>query len=370
MESVTCVPSLIETFSDDLFFDVFDRLSSMDLYKAFGGLNNRFTAILNDRRMHFRDNISCLNLEEFHSYIENILPKIIDRLVSFTFGTYDTDEYQQVSLFLHKYSIDLSCFKHLRTLVINNIEISDISTIQLALTNLIHLVNIRLSVDSNDIGNLSCVHVGNSLFASPRLKYVKMNMCSRTTFKNLDKISNITQLSIVWCQLQELTCLLQYTPNLYTLKATICGLDDVDEWKEKICGNFTGKYCLHLNSLKLVVDSLSFDYLLLFLTELTQLRSLWLLLNHHECMNVEKWKNIFQSSLSKVDQLDLTIALMKPFVTQQVLTFLTPSETCEKFNTKFWYNRGWHAKLNEYDHCIRLIVSNNLMPIIKKAKRE
>jgi hypothetical protein len=239
------------------------------------------------------------------------------------------------------------------------------SIIQLALVYLIHLVNIRLSVDSNDVERFSVVNITNEFFVSPCLKHVKMNMCARTTFKNVNKISKIEQLSIAWCQLQELTHLLEYTPDLYTLKATICGLDDVNNWTERICGTFTEKYFLRLNSLKLVIDSISFDHLLLFLRELTQLRSLWLLLNHHEYMNVEKWEDLFQLSLIKLDQLDLTIALMKPF-----LNFSTPYITCEKFNTKFWLNRGWSAKLDEYDHCVRLIVSNNIMPVIKKARRQ
>jgi hypothetical protein len=194
-----------------------------------------------------------------------------------------------------------------------------------------------------------------------------MNMCARTTFENVNRISNIEQLSIAWCELQELTHLLQYTPDLYTLKATICGLDNINNWTERICG---GLNIHRLNSLKLVIDSISFDHLLLFLHELTQLRSLWLLLNHHEYMDVNKWENLFQSSLLKLDQLDLTIALMKPFLPGQLMVISTPHIACEKFNTKFWFDRGWCAKLDEYDHCIRLIVSNNILPIIKKAKRQ
>jgi hypothetical protein len=249
-------------------------------------------------------------------------------------------------------------------------SISDISIIQLALVNLIHLVNLRLSVDSNDVNESSVINIGNHLLIGPRLKHVKMNMCARTTFENLNKISSIEQLSIAWCQLQELTHLLEYTPDLYTLKATICGLNSIDNWTKKISGNFTEKYFLRLNSLKLVIDSISFDHLLLFLHELTQLRSLWLLLNHHEYMDVTKWENLFQSSLIKLDQLDLTIALIKPFLPEQPIFLSTPYDACDKFNTKFWFERGWSAKLDEYYHCIRLIVSNNLMPIIKKARRQ
>jgi hypothetical protein len=226
---------------------------------------------------------------------------------------------------------------------------------------LIHLVNLRLSIDSNDVDRSSVININNNFLISPRLKHVKMNMCARTTFENVNKISSVEQLSIVWCQLQELTHLLEYTPNIYTLKATICGLDRIDKWTEKICQNFPTKNFLHLNSLKLVIDSIIFDHLLLFLHQLIQLRSLWLLLNHHEYMDVNKWENLFQLSLVKLDQLDLTIALMKPF-------FSAPYDTWKKFNTKFWFDRGWGAKLDEYDYCIRLIVSNNLMPIIKKAK--
>jgi hypothetical protein len=92
MENLIQIRSVLETFSDEVFFEIFDRLSPLDLYKSFYGLNNRFNTILHDSRMRFRDNISSLNTKEFQFYIENILPQINHRLISFTFGTYDTDE--------------------------------------------------------------------------------------------------------------------------------------------------------------------------------------------------------------------------------------------------------------------------------------
>ena len=104
--------------------------------------------------------------------------------------------------------------------------ITDVSIVQSALVHLIHLVNIRFSVDSNDVDTTSFVHIGNELLAGPKLKRIKMDMCARTTFENVTELSNIEQLSIVWCQMQELTHLLQYSPSLSTLKATICGLND------------------------------------------------------------------------------------------------------------------------------------------------
>jgi hypothetical protein len=252
-------------------------------------------------------------------------------------------------------------------------KISDISIIQSSIIHLVHLIDIRLSVDSNDVETSSVINIGNELFTGLRLKHVKMDMCARTTFNNVNKLSNIEQLSIAWCQLQELTHLLQYTPKLYTLKATICGLQNADSWTETICGYFTQRYFLRLNSLKLVVDSISFDHLLLLLHELTQLRSLWLLLNHHEYMNVDKWENLFQSSLSKLDQLDLTIALIKPPLPGNLFApfvmLQAPYIAFEKFNTKFWFDRGWCPRLDEYDHCVRLTVSNTTIPMVKRAKR-
>lgn len=104
--------------------------------------------------------------------------------------------------------------------------ISDFQIVQSALVHLIHLVNIRISVDSNDVDTTSVVHVGNDFFAGPKLKRVKMDMCARTIFENITKPSNVEQLSIAWCELQELTHLLHYVPSLSTLKATICGLNN------------------------------------------------------------------------------------------------------------------------------------------------
>lgn len=92
MENLIPIRSVLETFSDEIFFEIFDRLSPLDLYQAFYGLNTRFNRILNDSRLRFRDNISSFNTKEFEFYMKKILPQIIHRLISFTFGTYDTDE--------------------------------------------------------------------------------------------------------------------------------------------------------------------------------------------------------------------------------------------------------------------------------------
>jgi hypothetical protein len=118
--------SALETFSDELFFEIFNRLSPSDLYQAFYTLNIRFNRILNDSRMRFRDNISSLNPEQFKLYIKTILPQIIDRLTSFTFGTYDTDEVRLICLktkysfnmFFYNFSINKSVFFYMNILLI------------------------------------------------------------------------------------------------------------------------------------------------------------------------------------------------------------------------------------------------------------
>lgn len=104
--------------------------------------------------------------------------------------------------------------------------IDDFPMIQSAISSLKHLVNIRLSVDSEGVDTTSFAHIDNDLLTGSKLKRVKMDMCARTTFFNVTKSSHVEQLSIVWCQMQELTHLLQYSPCLSTLKATICGLND------------------------------------------------------------------------------------------------------------------------------------------------
>lgn len=86
------IRSKLETFSDEVFFEIFDRLTPSELFDTFYGLNTRLNTILNDARMRFRDNLSSLTPKQFHSYTRRILPLIQSRLLSFTFGTYDTDE--------------------------------------------------------------------------------------------------------------------------------------------------------------------------------------------------------------------------------------------------------------------------------------
>lgn len=92
MENLARIPPVLEILSDEIFFEIFDRLSPWDLFQTFSGLNQRFTTILNDSRLRFRDDISSVKLEQCHFYFNHILPQIISRLISFTFGTCDTDE--------------------------------------------------------------------------------------------------------------------------------------------------------------------------------------------------------------------------------------------------------------------------------------
>lgn len=110
--------------------------------------------------------------------------------------------------------------------MIIKVTIEDFALIQSAVVHLKQLVNLRLSVDSNDVDTTSFVNIDNEFLSGKKLKRVKMDMCARTSFENITNLLNIEQLSIVWCQLQELTHLLQYSPCLSTLKATICGIDD------------------------------------------------------------------------------------------------------------------------------------------------
>lgn len=135
-----------------------------------------------------------------------------------------------------------------------------------------------------------------------------------------------------------------------------------DHWTQTIHGSLHQRFSLRLNSLKLVIDSIRFDHLLLLLDEFQSLRALWLILNHHEYLDADKWQHLFESSLTQLDRLDLTIALTKPFLSLhpsgQFLMLLTPHIACSKFNGKFWFDRGWHPKLDEYDHCVRLTVAN------------
>lgn len=259
-------------------------------------------------------------------------------------------------LFFHVYSIDLSQFEHLRSLVIINLSISDIPQVELAMGKLLHLVNLRLSIDSNHVDQSSVISIGNNFFRNRRLKYMKMNMCARTNFLHVNQISSIEQFSLTWCSLEDLIHLLQYTPNLLTLKATIYGFNPMEI-------NIPPH---RLNSLKLVIESIHFDHLLQFLERFPHLRSLWLILNHHEYFNVEKWENLFQNSLTNLDQLDLTITLTKPLRFGQI----SPHTAAKKFNTKFWSDRGWMGKFYESDHCTRLIISNSFNPIIKKMRKQ
>jgi len=113
MENLISIPSQLETFSDEIFFEIFDRLSPTGLYQTFYGLNNRLNKILNDSRMRFRDNISSLNSKELRFYIKIFFLKLsivlfhlhLEHMILMRF---DKNTNLQIFLFLYYFSINRS----------------------------------------------------------------------------------------------------------------------------------------------------------------------------------------------------------------------------------------------------------------------
>jgi len=202
----------LEDLPNELLWLILEYIPSIDLFRTFFNLNQRFNTIL--RLIHFRLNLFYTNKTEFNYYLNTILPNITsDWIESF----YIDD----ITNRLHSISI---C-KNLRSLTIQHLRTENIDLLaKNVLPELKQLDYLRLHSEfilkDSDVSLLTNVIFSDQM---PLLRYCYLLFqdFGRMSFDHLDAVNKTLSLKTLvidqWCRLRDFIRLLHFIPNIQRL---------------------------------------------------------------------------------------------------------------------------------------------------------
>lgn len=245
----------LEIFSNELFLDIFDYLSTIDLIKSFYNLNTHINNLLFLHLKIHSLNFQSSSKSDFDLICQKYLPSILNHIKILRLSD-DDDTPNQIDLFF-SYNLSLSKFSYLQSLTIY--QISSIKSLTkilyqlIELPNLIYLKITRYFILFNEIYDLEII---NSINHLSKLIYCYLDITNDDEYNTLIssiQSSTLKSLSIpyFYCNRNQLIHLIKYIPNLQVLNACINDFSSVITTTrllsiKKLKLHFNGSY----NSLK------------------------------------------------------------------------------------------------------------------------
>ncbi|CAF3770227.1 unnamed protein product [Rotaria sp. Silwood1] len=205
---VTC----FEDLSNELLCEIFDYLAGYRLYEAFSNLNFRFEQLLHSSSVLLKTSFCIFNNDEIMNRFKQFMFANRHQIFSLqvTFILYDG------YFFSSSFSFD-SSFDRLESIVFKDIPPDALIPLLSNLSSLPHLFS--LTIETSDIKE-KINDIYRLIFVLPKLKYYRIFSSDSHHSITLpiamnNQFSPIEYLVINhYCSLNELTCLLSYTPQL------------------------------------------------------------------------------------------------------------------------------------------------------------
>ncbi|CAF1132983.1 unnamed protein product [Didymodactylos carnosus] len=321
-------PSKIEDLSDDLFMSVLEYCGDViSVHKSWNDLNPRINLILNDHRLNLHIDLQNTTAETNYYYL-SLLMKCRHQLISLK---PNFDNTIQLFSTIH----NLQEFTSLRSLILTNAHLIDLKYVLEKSKELPALTS--LSLDTTKITSKTAIRsLCKMLFDSPSVKILKLNLHEYwLCFDKVTTTSNIEQLILQKCDLNDLFDLFPYVPKLRRL--SIHEALNVHLITDSL-------QCLlsSLTYLNVFLINISFDKLKLLLRFVPNIRTLVLFgnVNDRNYLNKSHWKSMLLQSL-KTLRVNITVAL------KQESSEIIGIET--QFQKEFWLMKSirFHIYANE-----------------------
>ncbi|UJR32939.1 hypothetical protein I4U23_020400 [Adineta vaga] len=170
----------IESFANELFLEVFQYLTTSNIYHAFHGLNDRFDTIILEYFRTCDINFRSISKYDFDFICEHYLTQTIDHISSLCLSD-DDDTPGQIEQFL-SHGFTIRQFSNLKSLFLSNIRSETLmETLMidlLSLTNLVHLNFEQCYFPSEDTQNKAILFT-NYIWNLPRL----IHFCFKVKYK-------------------------------------------------------------------------------------------------------------------------------------------------------------------------------------------
>lgn len=313
----------LELLSNELFLDIFEYFSSIDLLRSFFNLNQRLNNLIYIHlQTHCLDFQSCTKTT-FDSICQQILPSITDQITSLRLSD-DDNTPEQIARFF-SYKLSFSYFSHLRSLSLNQIySFNSIQSIVEQLPQLLHLTHLNLTryyIIYNEIYDINIIN---------RIRYLsKLTHCHLDITQDSEccfctpsiQLSSIQYLSIPYleCTVKQLINFIHFLENLYFLYAHIYDQSTIEHFSTI---RYSTIKILHLQFQG------SYDVLKNLLQTFPNLSKLRIIIKSGY-FNGYQWQNLIETYLPDLKILQFKMSCSCPYDNQL-------DEIFKSFSTSFW----------------------------------
>ncbi|CAF3308809.1 unnamed protein product [Rotaria sp. Silwood2] len=335
--------TVIEDFSNEIFYEIFEYLDGFEIYKTFSNLNHRFKQLFNHSSFLFNLDLFCsklidLNMNIYQQLLLNNKHQILSCRICLPI--------KKCELF-SSLSID-SSFNHLESIVINVLSPTILITLLTSLSSLPRLFSLTIDTEwtSTDLSE-----VYRLILALPKLKYANISADSSINSILLpiatdEQISTIEYLIINHdCTFNELCILLSYTPKLYRLN--LMTLTENYSHHEIIFSFI----CPNLTYLSIEMSYIRFDEFEMFIIE-TECNLKVLRINtfseDRDYLDSDQWERLICNYL--IELKEFYLEYRQPIDPESgSITNFKPPDQC---NSLFWVEKKWtfEVEMDSFDY--------------------
>ena len=339
----------LESLPNEILLNLFEFFNTPHLLRAFFGLNNRFNHLIYFHLRNYQFSFQSISKTNFDIICHQHLPSLINRILKFNLSNEETPNLSELIL---SQGFTLNRFIHLQSLSLNYIHslelLIKITSQCVSLSHLTHLSLIRCNIEER---KKEIIVLFNNIWKIPKLTHCHLNGI-QIKFSPLSQISTIS-LSIEYiiienipCDLNCLSRLFQYTPNLKRLATTVYAYSNIENL------NFVN---LSLTSLRIFFQG-SIDSLKIIFSNLPNLLEL-IIETVDIYLDGDAWKEIIRNYLPKIKlfqfKMKFEISGNENEVEEKI------NELLDTFRTVFWIEEHqWyircHWESSEISTCIIL----------------
>ncbi|CAF1086179.1 unnamed protein product [Adineta steineri] len=289
----------LELLANEILFDVFEYLSSVDLFHSFNGLNYRFDNLLLG---YFRQNkhfdFRLIYKEDLNLIRRRYLPLFINEITSIDLSNDDTNP-NEIDLFISRL-YPLHRFNNLHSITLYNIySIEKIIRILDDLKHMSHLTHLNFKQNQIQYNPKTLHNIMNTIWSLPNLTHCCLDLISNGNCHIMPPTiisCSLKHLSITnfQCDMESLLVLYEHTPYIEYLSVKLC--DSSNDYPQL-------PLLYSLTTLNIICED-SFRLVETLLRKTPNLINLTIELNNINIIET-KWQDIIQKHLSSLKTFNL-----------------------------------------------------------------
>ncbi|CAF3514370.1 unnamed protein product, partial [Adineta steineri] len=339
--SYTCFKNL----SNEVLYEIFEYLDGCDIYKSFSNLNNRLQNLIISSLFLLRITLDPISKPLLEYHCQQVIIPNSHRIRSLYL--WDPSTYPQLMDTFFNYCIIDSTFHRLESIFLHGIGREKLLTTLVHLKSLPCLFTLTIFTNDKNYKDLDLGKIYQLIFSLPKLKYNRLCVPRYVLPIYIPhvinkKFSTIEYLVIDhFCTLDELNCLLHYTPQLRRLSCHGV-IESDEEFKEDLSLKLP-----HLKYIYFQNCDASFDEFEVFIKEISsQLQIFNINIYWNKAyLDSNRWEQLITEYMPKLKIFYFHFNQYFYDDDRKINLRDSTDKFINQFNSPFWIERKWFREL-------------------------